>query len=197
MPFEAADLKSLQGKHNYIELTSNEVMQEMQSYTVQDPIAQDTRARAIGMHQGSSLALKARVVEQDDEHDHTEAVILTPNEIKSTHRDFVALVARSFWKNPAKAKVQVDKKHKASSFVEGNPKMKTCFNCRNQFHYVAECPYENREDHGGKLIYKSAAKSPIKKPYFKKNFPNKKSPSRMVLVTREEYISGDEDSDDE
>ena len=74
--------------------------------------------------------------------------------------------------------------------------MKTCFNCQNQFHYVAECPYENREDHGGKLVYKSAGKAPIKKPYFKKNFSNKKSPSRMVLVTREEYILGDEDSQD-
>ena len=49
--------------------------------------------------------------------------------------------------------------------------MKTCFNCQNQFNYVAECPYENREDHGGKLVYKSAAKAPIKEPYFKKNFP--------------------------
>ena len=31
MPFEAANLKSLQGKHNYAELTSFEVMEEMQS----------------------------------------------------------------------------------------------------------------------------------------------------------------------
>ena len=38
---------------------------------------------------------------------------------------------------------------------------------------------------------------PSKKPFIKKNFPHKKSPSRMVLVTREEYISGDEDSEDE
>ena len=44
---KAADLKSLQGKHNYTELTSNEGMQEMQSYKVQAQIAQDTRARAI------------------------------------------------------------------------------------------------------------------------------------------------------
>ena len=101
MPFEAADLKSLQGKHNYTELTSNEVMQEIQSYKVQAQIAQDTRARAIGMHQGSSLALKARVVEQDDEQEETQTFILSPDEIKSTHRDYVALAARSFWKNPA------------------------------------------------------------------------------------------------
>ena len=91
----------------------------------------------------------------------------------------------------------MDQKHKASGYVEGSPKLKTRFNCQNQFHYVSECPFENREDHGGKLVLKSAAKAPTKKPYFKKSFPNKKSPSRMVLVTRDEYISGDEDSEDE
>ena len=68
-------------------------MQEMQSYKVQAQIAQDTSVRAIGMHQGSFLALKAKVVEHDDEQDHTETVILTPEEIKTTHRDFVALAA--------------------------------------------------------------------------------------------------------
>ena len=93
MPFEAADLKSLQGKHNYTELTSNEVMQEMQSYKVQAQIAQDTRARAIGMQQGSSLALKAKVVEEDDDEEDTPTVILSPAEIKTTHRDYVALAA--------------------------------------------------------------------------------------------------------
>ena len=65
MPFEEADLKSLQGKHNYDTLTSNEVMQEMQSYKVQAQIARDSRARALGMARSSSLALKAKVVEQD------------------------------------------------------------------------------------------------------------------------------------
>ena len=83
------------------------------------------------MHQGSSLALKAKLVEHDDEQDHTKTVILIPEEIKATHRDSVALAVRSFWKNPAKAKVQVDQKHKASGYIEGNPKMKTCFNYQN------------------------------------------------------------------
>ena len=90
----------------------------MHSYKVQAQIAQDTRARAIGMHQGSSLALKDRVVEQDDEHEETQTSILTPDEIKTTHRDYVALAARSFWKNAAKAKAHVDQKHKAGGYVE-------------------------------------------------------------------------------
>ena len=49
LPFEGADLKSLQGRLNYPQMTSNEVMQEIQSFKVQAKIAQDSRARAIGM----------------------------------------------------------------------------------------------------------------------------------------------------
>ena len=75
--------------------------------------------------------------------------------------------------------------------------MKTCVNCQDRYHYVAECPYENREEHGGRLVLKNASKFPSKKPFFKKNLPNKKPPSRMVLVTREEYMSGGESDEEE
>ena len=44
-------------------------MREMQSFKVQAQIAQDSHARAIGMHQGASLTLKAKVVEQEEDQD--------------------------------------------------------------------------------------------------------------------------------
>ena len=65
MPFEPTDLKSLQGRHNYHLMTSNEVMQEMSAFKVAAKNAQDARAQAIGMHKGTSLALKAKVVEHE------------------------------------------------------------------------------------------------------------------------------------
>ena len=61
--FEPADIKSLQGRHNYHTMTSNEVMQEMQSYKVAAKNSIDSRNRAIGMHKGANLALKAVVIE--------------------------------------------------------------------------------------------------------------------------------------
>ena len=64
MPFEPTDLKSLQGRHNYHLMTSNEVMQEMAAFKVATKNAEDARARAIGMHKGGNLALKAKVVEE-------------------------------------------------------------------------------------------------------------------------------------
>ena len=63
MPFEPTDLKSLQGRHNYHLMSSNEVMQEMAAFKVAAKNAEDARARVIGMHKGTSLALKAKIVE--------------------------------------------------------------------------------------------------------------------------------------
>jgi hypothetical protein len=109
----------------------------------------------------------------------------------------VALAAKTFWKNPSKAKAYVDQKYKSSGYKEGNPKMKTCFNCQDKFHYVAQCPYENREEHGGRLILKEASRSSPMKPYFKKFISNNKKPPTKVLVAREEYMSGEESDEEE
>ena len=75
MPFEPVDLKSLQGRHNYHLMSSNEVMQEMAFFQVAAKLAQDSRARAIRMHKGASLALKAKVVAKVvDQGDEVESV---------------------------------------------------------------------------------------------------------------------------
>src|SRR5664279_5046395 len=201
MPFEPTDLKSLQGRHNYHLMSSNEVMQEMSSFQVSAKLAQDSRARAIGMHKGASLALKAKVVakvvdqEYDDESEE-EVASLQPKEYKALHKDYMALAAKTFWKNPAKAKAFVEEKTKSSGLKEGAPRVRYCFNCQNKYHFIAECPYENREDHGGNLIRKDISKIPLKKPFFKKNTSNKKPSSRIVLVTQEEYLSNDEEEEE-
>jgi hypothetical protein len=55
MSFEHADLKSVQERQKYHEMTSNQVMQEMQAYKVAAQNAEDARARAIGMQKSSTL----------------------------------------------------------------------------------------------------------------------------------------------
>ena len=47
-------------------MSSNEVMQEVQASKVATKNAQDSRARAMGMKAGPSLALKAKVVCLDE-----------------------------------------------------------------------------------------------------------------------------------
>ena len=80
----------------------------------------------------------------------------------------------------------------------------SCYNCQNKFHFVAECPYEPRKDHGERLVPKNntketkEAKVPFKKPFIKnkKGFTSRKS-GRMVLIAQEEYTSGEENDEEE
>ena len=53
-----------------------------------------------------------------------------------------------------------------------------------------ECPYEKREDNGGKLIRKDKAKSFPNKSNFTKKTPHK------ALVVQEEYHEDDDDDED-
>ena len=62
MPFEPIELKAIQGRHNYLQMSSNEVIKEVQASKVATKNAQDNSARVLGMKQGPSLALKAKVV---------------------------------------------------------------------------------------------------------------------------------------
>ena len=65
-PYEPQDLKTLMGRHNYYEMSSHELMQELQSFKVAEKNANDALKRAMGMAKGESLALKASVVEEDE-----------------------------------------------------------------------------------------------------------------------------------
>ncbi|KAK1627541.1 hypothetical protein QYE76_001856 [Lolium multiflorum] len=101
------------------------------------------------------------------------------------------------------------KRNNKSGFTSFGPKTRSCYNCDDKRHFIAECPYENRELHNGRLIPKDKSKdtkgkyskTPNKKFYNNKTKKGKR-PSRVVLVTREEYSSdevespsGDEDEE--
>jgi hypothetical protein len=99
---------------------------------------------------------------------------------------------------PNKAKEENQRRSKSSGFQRNDnngQRVRTCYNCNNKFHFVAECPYEKREDHGGKLILKNKTKSPPKKPFMKKGGSKKKQP-KFVFLTQEEY-SGSESDEEE
>ena len=108
MPFEPTDLKSLQGRHNYHLMTSNEVMQEMAAFKVAAKNAKDARARALGMSNVVNVALKAKVVDHGDEDNSDEGLSMDhPDEVKIAHSQYMAFYAKNFWKNPAKAKMEM------------------------------------------------------------------------------------------
>ena len=102
------------------------------------------------MSQGSSKALKAKVVSRivDEDKDvpyDEEPIALKPREYELVLHDFMALKHNVFWKNPAKAKAYVQE-HSPSSYTKSGPqKLRSCFNLSSNIHFSAKCPYEPRE----------------------------------------------------
>src|SRR3954466_14945870 len=110
MPFEPTDLKSLQGRHNYHLMTSNEVMQEMAAFKVAAKNAKDARARDLGMSNVINVALKAKVVDHGDGDDSDEGLSMDhPDEVKIAHGQYMAFYEENFWKKPAKAKMEMQR----------------------------------------------------------------------------------------
>jgi hypothetical protein len=145
MPFEPADLKSVQGKHNFHEMTSNQVIQEMQAYKVATQNAEHARAHAMGMQRSSNLALNASVVEREVP---LEACIearleMCPKDMRHEYHEHMAFYGKTFWVDPNKAKEDNQRRSKSSGFQrnENNgQRVRICYNCNDRFHFVAECP---------------------------------------------------------
>jgi hypothetical protein len=149
------------------------------------------------MKQGPSLALKAKVVSLDDSVEIEECPSnMIPDDLQQAYHEHLALASRAFWHDPAKVKAQVDLKNNPSGKKEFASKTKTCFNCHHKYHFIKDCPYENREEHGGRLIPKDQSKLVQKKPIIKRKPFFKKAP-RIVLMTQEEYLSDDSDEEEE
>ena len=95
----------------------------------------------------SNLALKAKAsLEEDDEEEEEES---NPEDTKYAYHEHMALASRQFW---SKKNSRPNFNKNNSSGTKGKQQVRTCFNCGNVSHFVAECPYEKREDNGGKLI---------------------------------------------
>ena len=119
-----------------------------------------------------------------DEDDEEDACSI--EDTKFDYHDHMALAAKAFQKN------------KGNNFKHHyNPRptrqrTRTCYNCGNVNHFIAECPFERKEDHNGKLVRKDKTKYiPMK------TTPNKKSYKVLVAhEVQEEYMSSDEDEDE-
>ncbi|KAK1644066.1 hypothetical protein QYE76_061871 [Lolium multiflorum] len=208
MPFEPIDVKTLVGRECYSSLTSQQAVHEMQALKVLEQNSHDSRNRAIGMSKGNNLALTVNSVEEviPQEQYRASWSMTYPEDLKCHYHDHMAFHAKSFWVDPSKAKEDNIKRNNKSGFTTFGPKTRSCYNCDDKRHFIAECPYENRENHNGRLIPKDKSKeskgkyskAPNKKFYNNKTKKGKRPP-RVVLVTREEYSSDEVESssDDE
>src|SRR3954471_20542 len=170
--------KVIRQRPDFRDLTSNQVLDEFVAMEILDSTAEMKLAHQSGTKM-SSLALKAKEVQIEEDDDEED---VGPEDTKYAYIEHMALASRQFWGN------NKNFKSNTSSFKPKGQRMRTCFNCGNVSHFVAECPYEKREDHGGKLIRKDKSKSPLNKNFVKKK-------PQCVLVAHEEYFSDDEDDE--
>jgi hypothetical protein len=118
-----------------------------------------------------------------------------PEDIRHEYNEHMAFYEITFWIDPNKAKEENQRRNKSSEFQRNNndgQRVRTCYNCNDRFHFVVECPYEKRENHGGKLILKNKTKTPPKKPFVKKGSSKKNQP-KFVFLTQEEYSRSESD----
>jgi hypothetical protein len=109
----------------------------------------------------------------------------------------MALAAKAFWGKKGKNfKSRDNTRGYPSGQKLKNTRARSCYNCGYKTNFIADCPYEKREDNGGRLIPKNKTKLSAYKKFGKKNFPNKKVSTR-VLVSQEEYMSGGEEESEE
>ncbi|KAK1574708.1 hypothetical protein QYE76_018490 [Lolium multiflorum] len=208
MPFVPIDVKTLVGRECYSSLSSQDAVHEMQALKVLEQNSHDSLNRAIGMSKGNNLALVVNPVEEVHPQEQYRASwsMSYPEDLECHYHDHMAFHAKSFWVDPSKAKEDNIKRNHKSGFTSFGPKTRSCYNCDDKRHFIAECPYENRELHNGRLIPKDKSKeskgkyskAPNKKFYNNKTKKGKRPP-RVVLVTREEYSSDEVESssDDE
>jgi hypothetical protein len=165
-------------------MSAHDILQEIMARKISEKNADDAHARAHGVR-APNLALKAKVTYHEESSLVEEEEIMSgsPEDTKYTHAKHMALAQRAFLK---KWKSTSPSKPKATSRV------RTCYNCGNHNHFIAECPYERVEDHNGRLVRKEMKS----KSYPRNSNKNRELPIH-TLTTQEEYPSGDDASDDE
>jgi hypothetical protein len=156
----------------------------MMARKISEKNTDDALARARGVR-APNLALKAKVTYHKESSLVEEEEILrrSPEDMKYAHVEHMALAQRAFMK---KWKSSSPSKPKATSRV------RTCYNCGHTNQFIAECPYERVEDHNGRLVRKE-----MKSKSYPRNSDKKRDLPTHALITQEEYLSGDDASDNE
>ncbi|KAK1686022.1 hypothetical protein QYE76_046870 [Lolium multiflorum] len=154
-----------------------------------------------------------RSMTSDEVHEESESdedpIEWSSDDLKTNYHEYMALAAMNFWDgnktrgSRPRGNSRYTPRDSSRSFSK-NPKegekARTCYNCGDKSHFVMDCPFEKREDNGGRLVRKDKSKS-FSKGYSKsstkpgdKNSFNKKP---RAFVIREEYSSDDGDDNDD
>ncbi|XBI55345.1 hypothetical protein VPH35_037188 [Triticum aestivum] len=186
MPNHKAMSSVIRQRPDFHTLSSSEVLDEFLAMRILDKTADNAVLRSQRAKK-PNLALKAKVSVEEEE-DEKEEEESNPEDTKYAYHEHMTFASRKFW---SKKNSRPNFNKNNSSGTKSKQQGSTCYNCGNVSHFVAECPYEKREDNGGKLIRKDKAKSFPNKSNFTKKTPPK------GLVEQEEYNEDDDDDDED
>jgi hypothetical protein len=129
LPFMKEMMNSIDA--NFRKMTAHDILQEIMARKISEKNADDALARARGVR-APNLALKAKVSlhEEASLMEEEEKISGSPEDMKYAHAEHMALAQRAFMK---KWKSSSPSKPKATSRV------RTCYNCGNQHHFIADC----------------------------------------------------------
>ncbi|KAK1643686.1 hypothetical protein QYE76_061491 [Lolium multiflorum] len=199
LPYEEVKLTAIRQNASFRAMTSDEVLSEVIALDISKKNAEDLVARAHNSLK-PNLSLKMRVHE-DSESDE-DPVEWGPDDLKMNYHEHMALAAKKFWdgnrsRNTRPRRSRDSPRNLSKSPREGQ-RGRTCYNCGDNNHFVTDCMFERREDHGGRLIHKEKFKS-LSKGFSKfspKYDDDKVSYTKKprAFIIREEY-SSDEDEE--
>jgi hypothetical protein len=99
LPIDVVKCNTIKGRSDYRQMSSNAVLSEVVAMTSSKKISDDARACAQGVRK-VNLALKAKVVEHQEEEEEDDGYERSPEETKYAYHEHMALASRGFWGKP-------------------------------------------------------------------------------------------------
>ncbi|KAK1616982.1 hypothetical protein QYE76_022499 [Lolium multiflorum] len=199
LPYEEVRLTAIRQNASFRAVTSDEVLSEVIALDISKKNAEDLVARAHNTRK-PNLALKMKVHEASESDE--DPVEWGPDDLKINYHEHMALAAKRFWDGNKSRSTRPRRSRDSPRSFSKSPREgqrgRTCYNCGDKSHFVADCMFERREDHGGRLIRKEKFKS-LSKGFSKfspKSDDDKVSFTKKprAFIIREEY-SSDEDEE--
>ncbi|KAK1607116.1 hypothetical protein QYE76_030789 [Lolium multiflorum] len=196
LPYEEVKLTAIRQNAFFRAITSDEVLSEVIALDISKKNAEDLVARAHNTRK-PNLALKIR--EREASESDEDPMEWSPDDLKANYHEHMALAAKNFWdgnktrsSRPRRYSPRDSPRNSSKSPREGK-KGRTCYNCGDKSHFVADCIFERREDNGGRLVRKDKFKS-LSKGFSK--FSSKPGDAKVsftkkprAFIIREEYSS--------
>jgi hypothetical protein len=185
-PKEPIWFEIIRSRPDFRSITSNELLCEFTALTILKKNAKETRAHVLAGQGSQNLALKAKVVhkQEEEEEDMYEGECWSPEDAKYALNEHLALTTNAFWDaNKHKFKGSKFKSSPRGDRKGYDSKGRHYYNCGGIKHFITKCPYENKEDHGGRLIPKhwSSKFSPSKN---QGNKDDKKKGQRLLVAMK-------------